>query len=235
MAIGKHPRVCALMKGIFNKRPPKPKFTFVWDIEKALNYLSELPDNLNLSVKLLTQKLALLLALTAASRGSEICYLNTKYMVELDDKYIFTFDKLTKSWRQGQPPLCVEFSAYSKNPKLCVVQTIRFYLKITHKWRKNDKTQLLLGTIEPHQEVKKSTVAGWIKEILGLAGVDTNLFSAHSTRSASTSKACMKGLSIEDILKRGRWSRSSTWQKHYHKFVHSESELFQSSIGLGSL
>ena len=103
-------------------------------------------------------------------------------------------------------------------------------------WNKNGQKQLLLlHTLAPHQEVKKSTVAGCIKAILGSAGIDTNLFTAHSTRAASTSKAKVKGLSLEDILKRGNWSNKSTWQKHYHKFVSNESAQFQKSIGLGSL
>lgn len=76
---------------VFNKRPPKPRFTFVWDIEKVLSHLNELRDNLNLPVKLLSQKLALLLALTAAARSSKIDYLNIEYMVKLGHKYIFTF------------------------------------------------------------------------------------------------------------------------------------------------
>ena len=66
--IGQHPRVCTLMTGIFNNRPPKPRYTFVWDIETVLNYLSELPDNLSLSIRVLSYKLSLLLSLTAASR-----------------------------------------------------------------------------------------------------------------------------------------------------------------------
>ena len=40
--IGQHPRVCTLMTGIFNNRPPKPRYTSVWDIETVLNYLSKL-------------------------------------------------------------------------------------------------------------------------------------------------------------------------------------------------
>ena len=84
--IGQHPRVCTLMTGIFNNRPPKPRYTFVWDIETVLNYLSKLPDNLNLPIRVLSHKLALLLSLTAASRVSEICCLNTEYMVEFEDK-----------------------------------------------------------------------------------------------------------------------------------------------------
>ena len=31
--IKQHPRVCPLMTSIFNNRPPKPRYTFVWDIE----------------------------------------------------------------------------------------------------------------------------------------------------------------------------------------------------------
>ena len=79
-----------------------------------------------------------------------------------------------------------------------------------------------------------SIVAGWIKAIWGSAGIDTNLFTAHSTRAASTSKAKVKGSSLEDILKRGNCSNKTTWQKHYYKFVSNESAQFQKSIGFGS-
>ena len=188
--IGQHPRVCTLMTGIFNNRPPKPRYTFVWDIEEVLNYLSKLPDNL---IRVLSHKLALLLSLTAASRVSEICHANTEYMIEIEDKIVFTFHKLTKSWRKSRPPLSVEFCAYRQNPKVCVVETIKSYLQVTQAWRnKNGQKQLLLSILAPHQEVKKSTVAGSVKAILGSAGIDTNLFTAHSTRAASTSKAKVK-------------------------------------------
>ena len=65
--------------------------------------------------------------------------------------------------------------------------------------------------------------------------MDANLFTAHSTRGASTSKAKVKDSSLEDILRRGNWSNKSTWQKHYHKFISNESSQFKKSIGLGSV
>ena len=65
------------MTGVFNNLPPKPRYTFVWDIETVLNYLSKLPDKLGLPIRVLSHKLALFLSLTAASRVSEIRYLNT--------------------------------------------------------------------------------------------------------------------------------------------------------------
>ena len=113
----------------------KPRYTFVWDIEEVLNYLSKLPDNLSLPKRVLSHKLALLLSLAAASRVSEICHLNIEYMVEIEDKIVFTFHKLTKSWRKGRPPLSVKFCAYRENPKLCIVQAIESCLQVTQAWR----------------------------------------------------------------------------------------------------
>ena len=99
---------------------------------------------------------------------------------------------------------------------------------------KGSRTKLLLSTIEPNQKVKKCTVAGWLKSIFGEAGIDTSQFTAHYTRSASTSKVKINGLSIGVILRRGNWSRNSTWRKHYQNFVTTISEMFQDSRGLGS-
>ena len=55
-------------------------------------------------------------------------------------------------------------------------------------------------------------------------------FTGHSTRLASTSKAMLSGLSLDDILERGSWSNASTWQKFYHKEVIKTSERFQGKV-----
>ena len=75
-----------------------------------------------------------------------------------------------------------------------------------------------------------STVSGWVKKLLKRAGVDTKTFKSHSTRSASTSKAGFNGAPIEEILKRGSWSKQSTWQKFYNKNIVKEGELFQEMV-----
>ena len=147
--------------------------------------------------------------------------------------FFLKLHKLAKSWREGRPPLSVEFCANQQNPKLYVVQALKSYLQVTQAWwNKNDQKKLILSTLVPYQTVKKSTVAGWDKAILASAGIDTNLFTSHSSRAVSTSKAKVKG---EDILKRGNWSNKSISLKYYHKFVSNESAQFQKSIGLGSL
>ena len=52
-----------------------------------------------------------------------------------------------------------------------------------------------------------STVADWVKAILGLIRKHINLFTAHSAIAAYFFKAKVKG---KDILKRGNWSNKST-------------------------
>ena len=94
-------------------------------------------------------------------------------MVEFEDKYVFIFHKLTKNWRKEGPPLSLEFCAYQQNLKLCIGQAIKLYLQVVQAWRnKNGQKLLLLSILVPHQEVKKSTVASWVKAILGSAGID---------------------------------------------------------------
>ena len=45
--------------------------------------------------------------------------------------------------------------------------------------------------------------------LLGDAEIDTSIYKAHSTWTASTSKAMTQGLSVEQITQRANWSRAA--------------------------
>ena len=61
-----------------------------------------------------------------------------------------------------------------------------------------DKKQPLFVAVKRlHKAVTAATISRWLKEILFRAGVDTNIFKAHSTRTASTAQ----GVSTVDITK----------------------------------
>ena len=70
--VGSHPLVCRLLKGVFNKRSPLPKYHSTWSTESVITYIRSMGPNDSLSVKHLTHKLAILLALTTASRSSDL-------------------------------------------------------------------------------------------------------------------------------------------------------------------
>ena len=95
----------------------------------------------------------------------------------------------------------------------------------------NNETQLLLSYIQPHKQVVPSTISGWLKNVLKSSGINVSLFTAHSTRSATISKASASGLSMKEILERGTWSNKSTWQRFYKKDITPISvEKFQNSV-----
>lgn len=69
--VGKHPLIMELMKGIYNERPPQPRYTHTWDLNRVLRHLS-LKNREQMSLKELAGWTALLLALAAFIRVAEL-------------------------------------------------------------------------------------------------------------------------------------------------------------------
>ena len=101
-----------------------------------------------------------------------------------------------------------------------MVQCLRKYEEATRKYRDiqaNKPAPLFLSYVEPHKPVSSQRIAHWIKDTLKKAGVDTNKFTAHSVRGASTSAAVGRGLHISDVLKTADWSKESTFRRFYYR------------------
>ena len=95
--VGKHLRVCPLLTGVFNQRPPQPRYTFVWDVEIVLVYLkTNMSDNSQKSDQDLTHELTDLMALSSASKASSLQHLNIKFMTRNDTSYKFIFINCTR-------------------------------------------------------------------------------------------------------------------------------------------
>ena len=166
--VEEHPQVSSLITGVFNKRLSQPKYNFIWDVQLVLDYLKkELSNKNDLLDKLLTFKVAMLLALTSASRVRGLHILDTRFMVKTPQKYVFQFHKLHKSWRKGQKPTTLEFVAFPQYKDLCAVSVLDEYLNRTEEWRRvNNETQLLLSYIQSHKQVVPSTISRWLKSVL---------------------------------------------------------------------
>ena len=63
---GQHVHIKNIMKGIFNDRPPKPRYGSTWDISVVLRKIRAWGPNSGLTLKQLSHKLAMLIALTTA-------------------------------------------------------------------------------------------------------------------------------------------------------------------------
>ena len=134
---------------------------FVQSVESVINYIkTKWKNKENLSEKYLAYRFVILMALSSASSASAIHSHDVRFMVKLDDTYIFTFHKLHKSWRKGKAPPKLCFYKYAKDQIFCVVSALNEYLTRTETWRTNGyKFQSLLSYIKSNMEVHSSTVS----------------------------------------------------------------------------
>ena len=218
--MGQHPLVSRLLKGVYNLRPPQPRYTATWDVDIVVRFFQALGNNGTLPLKILSQKLALLMALVDASRVSELQALDLRYRLYRPEGVVFSMPTLGKKRIVGAPPKQVMFGAFPEDDRLCVVKCLKHYEAVTmhHRNKEPGSPQpLFLSYIKPHGPVTSQRIAHWLKEILGKAGVDTSTFKAHSVRGASSTAASEKGVLIEDILRTADWSSDSTFQRFYYR------------------
>ena len=216
---GEHPTVSKLLKGIYKLRPSLPKYTVIYDPDIVLSYIATLPKNSELLLELLTKKLVTLLCLLSGQRAQSIEALHLNYSSLSNGKYIFYIPSVLKTSKPGRHQAPLEFESFPDNENLCIVNCIQEYISRTKLIRENlegQPTKLILSYAYPHQPVGSATIAQYVKTFLGMAGVDLTVFTAHSTRSASSSKANNIGLSIKDIQKAAGWTNDSTFRRFYN-------------------
>ena len=216
--IGQHPLVTRLMKGVYNLRPPKPRYSYTWDVDVVAQYIVSMGDNADLSLKKLSQKLAFLMALVVASRTSELHALDLRFRIYRPNGVLFQLTDVTKTQKTGSPPKERFFDAFP-DKRLCVMECLRQYEEVTHRHRNWDLEvqPVFLSYIKPFKPVSSQRMAHWIKDILTEAGVDTRVFKAHSVRGASVSAAKRNGVSLSDILSMADWSQDSTFRRFYYR------------------
>lgn len=78
--------------------------------------------------------------------------------------------------------------------------------------------------------MSSDTIVQWIRTILQQSGVDTSMYSAHSTRAASSSVAATMGCPIDDILFQVDWSNAKTFAKFYNKETVKTCEKFDVKV-----
>ena len=214
--VGQHPLVSRLLKGAFHQRPPKPRYTQTWDVSMVTSYIRSMGANNRLSLQNLSHKLSMLMALTRPSRSADLANLDLNHRTYSSEGVTFLPTALSKQSRQKKHGTEFFFPGYTLDDLLCPVLTLREYESSTKLLRGSHST-LFLGVTKPHEPVCSSTIARWLKTILGKAGIDTEIFKAHSVWSASTSAAAAAGITTNDILKAADWSSETVFQKLYHK------------------
>ena len=109
---------------------PTIKILFHLECSKVIEFIrKKWGRNQELSDKVFTYKLTMLLAFTSASRVLDLQHLNIRFMVKTPSSFAFTFRKLHKAWKKGKPPPSVVFHSFKEDSSLCVVELLNEYRK----------------------------------------------------------------------------------------------------------
>ena len=229
--IGSDPLVCRFIKGVFNLRPIRSRYNYVWDVSTVLNYLRSLSPARDLNLFMLGAKLLMLCALVTGQRCQTLhaMTMDKDNMCISGNKAVFRIVNLLKHNSPSNPQTDVTLHSFAEDKRLCVLTYLRIYLKRTRALRSSNK--LFISTHRPHAGVTKDTLSRWIKLVLSKSGIDTTIFKAHSTRAASSSSAA-KNIDVWHVLKTAEWKRESTFARFYKKPIISvsSSESFAHSI-----
>lgn len=203
-------RVSRFLKGVFRTKPSHPRYQSTWDPNVVLNFLGNWYPNEDLSIARLTKKLVALLALSTAQRVQTLSLIRlTNIRVNAQNVEVIITDSIkTSAPGRPMPRLIIPF--FTEKEQICPATALLTYIENTRKFRHLPQTdKLLLTTKKPFHNASSATISHWIKNVLSESGVDISIFSAHSTRHASTSAANRKGLSVEVIKRTAGWSGNS--------------------------
>ena len=199
--VGQHPLVTRMLKGAFNERPPLPRYSTFWEVGVVLRYLKQLGGDDSLSLRLLSIKSAMLLALARPSRSVDLSKLDIRTRFFTSSGLVFKPQHLSKQSRQSKPLADFFYPRFPEDPQVCPVVTLQAYEARTLEFRalKSDspKTTLFLSWIEKHNPVTSCTIARWLKTCLQDAGIDTGIFNAHSVRGQPVLKLLGQGLQCQ--------------------------------------
>ena len=208
----------SFLERCFETRPSLPRCTETWDVNIVIHYLARLGLPENLTLKVLTYKVVMLLALLTGQRRQTLHALDIHFMQLTTDKCTFSINTLLKTSRVGHHLHPLKLLAFEPNPALCIVKHLRCYVDRTKPLR-GTQSRLLISYQKPYKVVSADTISRWLKTVLNLAGIDTTKFGAHSTRSASTSAAKAMDVSLDVIMESAGWTQESTFARFYNKPV----------------
>ena len=224
--LGADPQVCRFLQGIRNLRPKLSRYVATWDTDIVLEFLYELWPHSNLSLDLLSKKLAVLFLMITSHRIQTLQVLKVSniYWVT-ENELIFMLDEKLKHIRNKELGF-LKVNAFTEEPRLCIVKCLKAYLEAT-KLLRGKVDYLFITTKKPARAAHHDTIAHWVTYVFKEAGVDIKSFKAHSIRSATTSKYLALRVPVDSILKKAQWSSESTFRRFYDKPILPKEDISQ--------
>lgn len=125
-AIGAHPQVKRLVKGVFELRTPLPKYAHTWDVGVLLGYFKRQSNtNKELSLKMLSKKLVALLLLTTAQRVQTVHFVKVSCIEFQETGCIIRLVDKLKHTKAGYHQKPLKLPCCKEDERVCVVHICR--------------------------------------------------------------------------------------------------------------
>ena len=230
-AIGAHPHVLDLYRGICNNKPHLHKDVPTWRVEDVIQTLKSWGPNEGLNLKYAVLKATMLLALVSGARCSEIAALDTTKMLYHKGIGIeFKLTKHTKTRKTNILPKPMFITSFiDEEPLLCPVSALDHYFMVSGREGALDTAQnasakitwtsdpVLRRLVPPYTGASPKTISRWLTKVIcettGRTEPDKTV--GHSVRGKAASQAAFNGLNIGQIMKAAEWQSESVFREHY--------------------
>lgn len=229
--LGSNDRIRRFFKGVAVLKPSKPKYALTWDPAPVIAYLASLWPHEDLNLQLLTRKLATLMILGSMQRVQTLSLIRRENVQFVGDTVIIKIpDKVKTSGINRNQPLMI-FRHFEDQPALSIVPLLRLYMTKTENSLKEAPSGLFLTFKKPVRAASKQSISRWIKTTIFEGGIDTSIFSTHSTRHAGSSAAARGGISVDEIRRTAGWSaNSSTFANFYNRPLQPSTDVSRAII-----
>ena len=214
-SVGSARLIRRLTKACFNKNPPLPKYSDIWDADALLGHLETMYPNSDLSIYDLGLKAVSLLTVLSLSRQSSLAVLGPQFNV-VDGFVEIPLVGLEKTGRPASFRTTVKLPSGDSHPPLSLSDCLGEYLARTEQHRQYflkaegfKPKVMFISNLKPYQGVTPTTLAKWLLVCMDRAGICTDSYRANSVRSAGASGLRAKGMSLAQVLARGNWSHST--------------------------
>ncbi|RIB27134.1 hypothetical protein C2G38_2029652 [Gigaspora rosea] len=177
-----------------------------------------------MSISNLAKKTAFLLALTSASRPSDLHRISIRSMTATKDGYVLQIQKPKEhnisiahgGKKSSKKSIAIGF--YKEEPAICPASVFSTLLNRTSEWRlrAEGEDKPFLSLVPPHNAVSVDTISRWIKSILTMANPTAK---AKDPRAISANLAQESGADISSIVTFGNCSSNEVYQKFYQRGI----------------
>ena len=115
------------MGTIFHFRSPQPRYTSFWDVDVVVQHIRKLGPNKDLSLKQLTIKTVMLLALTRSSQSADVSKLDVHMWFFKSNGAVFKPLHLAKQSRSSRPVADFFFPSFPEDFLAYPMVTLKAY------------------------------------------------------------------------------------------------------------